>query len=161
MNKAKAKGSHGEYEVRDLLQAQINEVYEQWNLNIVAGVGLKVPPILKRNLEQTRGVGYDLEGLPWLALEVKRQEQANQSRMDDWWEQTKASAQDGLGSYVREPVLFYRKNHCPWRIRMFGYLIVRDAPGGERVKTIVDINLPAFLAYFRGRMLRELGKEND
>lgn len=152
----KQKGMQGEYEVRDLLQVEVNKIYEEWNSNLVLGIGRIEPPTLRRNLEQRRSGGSDLDGLSWLALEVKRQE--NDSMINQWWDQCKSAAVNDRGVYVKTPVLIWRQNHCPWRVRMFGFLIVIDKPGGTRVQLPVDINLQGFLAYFRARVISALGR---
>lgn len=131
VNRAKAKGSKGEYDAINLLQPIVNRVYGEEGLT---------PPTLKRNLEQTRSGGCDLVGLDWLALEVKRQETLN---LNAWWQQTITSAKQ-IGA---EPVLMYRQNNKPWRIRMIGLL----TPSDESIRVIADISLEAFLIYVEKR----------
>jgi len=130
-NKAKTKGSKGEYDAINLLQPIVNRVYSEAGLT---------PPTLKRNLEQTRAGGCDLIGLDWLALEVKRQETLN---LNAWWKQTITSAAQ-IGA---EPVLMYRQNNKPWRIRMIGLL--PNTP--DTVRIIMEISLEAFLVYVEKR----------
>lgn len=129
------KGKRGEREVVKLLQPVVNEVYQSLGLE---------PPVLERNLMQSHKGGFDLVGLDWLALEVKYQEQ---TQLTTWWEQCKRQA-----GKDREPVLFHRKNHATWKVRMFGYLVA----GGQRVRCPVDITPEAFLAYLRLRLMKEL-----
>lgn len=132
-NPSKAKGYRGEKEVLDMLQSIVNEEYRK--------VGVP-PPELARSAN-----GRDIRGLPWIALEVKRRENDGSYQMREWWEQTKKNSPDG-----HEPVLIWRKNFEPWRIRMFGYI----AAGTEsRVRCPVDITLEAFLAYFRAKLRSE------
>lgn len=134
---ARNKGKRGERGVIDLLQPVVNEVYE---LNDMEA------PILKRNTLQSDDGGSDIAGLPWLALEVKYQEQEN---VNGWWRQTLEQAgQDGI------PVLVYRRNNAKWRVRMFGML---GTPGcGYTVPVTVDIE--HFLLWFRLRLIQELTK---
>lgn len=63
----------------------------------------------ERNLNQTRGGGHDLDGLPGVALEIKRQEQLS---VNAWWHQACKQAQvvDLL------PVLAYRQSRKPWAV---------------------------------------------
>lgn len=129
------KGQRGEREVIALLQPVLDEVY--------ASVGLE-SPALARNLMQSHKGGCDLAGLDWLAIEVKYQEAGN---MGSWWDQTKRQA-----GKDREGVLFYRKNHAKWKVKMFGFLVA----GGQRVRAPVVIEVEAFLAYLRIRLLKEL-----
>lgn len=134
------KGKRGEREVIKLLQPVVNEVYRSLGLE---------PPLLERNLMQSHKGGCDLTGLDWLALEVKYREQ---EQMASWWDQCKRQAKPD-----REPVLFYRKNHAKWKVRMFGYLVA----GSQRVRCPVDITPEAFMAYLRLRLLKELTPLGD
>jgi hypothetical protein len=136
VNKAKQKGSGGEYEAIKLIQPVVDTAYSQAGL---------IPPVLQRNLEQTRAGGHDIIGLPWLALEIKRQETLN---INAWWNQTLASAIQSGG----EPVLMYRQNNKKWHIMMHGYL---DS-GGPRIKAVVQISLDAFLIYIHHRIKAHL-----
>ena len=97
----KVKGASGEREAISVLQPIVTTIY--------TGYGLE-PPVLERNLEQTRGGGYDINGLPWLALEIKRVEVL---ALDKWWRQTtKQAAPDQV------PCLMYRQNRKPWRYQI-------------------------------------------
>jgi hypothetical protein len=72
-----------------------------------------LPPVeLTRNLTQTREGGYDVVGLDWLALEVKRHENLQVSQ---WWKQTLRQARPD-----QVPMLMYRQNRTPWRFRVLG-----------------------------------------
>lgn len=84
------KGANGERELAKLL-------YDRLGIE------------LKRNLEQSRNGGYDLEGLPDFAIEVKRHEKLE---VNKWWEQTVSQAERSN----RIPVLAYRQNRKPWII---------------------------------------------
>lgn len=141
---ARAKGQRGEREVVKLLQPVVNRVYAQYGLAVVD---------LERNLMQSLKGGYDIIGLDWLALEVKRHEKVSHgmSGMEGWWTQTVRQAVDG----GREPVLVYRPNSTAWRVQMLGYLCV-GANGGYRVKTKVDIDLQSFMLWFDLKLNREL-----
>lgn len=158
----KTKGRTGEFEVRDLLQQSANKVTN--------GLGL-APLVIERNVDQVRSAlgnekGSDLIGLPWFAIEVKRQE--NDGAFNGWWEQCKQAAwvwdEKGAdvgaggrrGRFAREPVLFSRKNRAGWDIRLFAYLLIDN---GMRVRVPVDINLPHFLLYFENRIAYEMMKD--
>ena len=132
---ARDKGQRGEREAIAVLQPVVNEVYKAM---------AKVPPELARNLSQTRNGGFDIEGLEWIALEIKRHET---TQLSQWWAQTKSQA----GS-ERVPVLMWRKNGGKWSVRMFGFL---DA-GGLRVRCPVDISIDAFLVYFKESLQHRL-----
>ena len=97
----RAKGQNGEREAIRLLV--------DWATPVTDSLGL--PPVdLTRNLEQTRGGGYDLTGIDWLAVEVKRHENLQVSQ---WWKQAVKQAQDH-----QTPFLMYRQNRTPWRFRL-------------------------------------------
>lgn len=126
------KGQRGEREAAALLQPIVNEVY------VEAGFA---PPLFKRNLMQTREGGYDIVGLDWLALEIKRQETLS---ISTWWKQTLKQAGE-----EQTPVLMYRKNHAKWRV-----MLLLETTVGLTIP--VDITLSDFLEYFSLRIALEL-----
>lgn len=65
---------------------------------------------LSRNLVQSRSGGYDILGIDWLALEIKRHETLN---VATWWKQTIKQTGDG-----QVPLLMYRQNNQRWRFRV-------------------------------------------
>ena len=89
----KAKGSAGELEAAKLLTSWAKDI----------GVSLD----LSRNLEQVRAGGADVNGVPNLEVEVKRQETLN---VGAWWRQV-CRASDKSG---KVPLLMYRQNRRPW-----------------------------------------------
>lgn len=99
------KGRRAEREIIALLQPILNHVWNEQKLD---------PPQLER---RTFGLsGEDIQGLEWLSLEVKHREVF---ALDQWWAQTvkqskKRNGQDTI------PALVYKRNHAPWRVRMFG-----------------------------------------
>ena len=131
---SKNKGYRGEVEVLALLSNAATMEYRR------RGVP---PPELNRSAN-----GRDIQGLSWLAPEVKRHEKSEYYNIDAWWEQTKAQAVGG-----REPVLFYRKNNQPWNVRMFGQLPTAKA----NVRCPVDITLQAFMVWFQLKLEESLG----
>jgi len=90
---ARMKGQDGEREVIKLIQPFVQDQ-------------------LKRNLNQTREGGYDVVGIEWMALEVKRQETLD---VENWWKQTLKQAGD-----LKVPVLVYRQNRKAWQVVMWG-----------------------------------------
>lgn len=103
MVNARAKGQRGEREAIAFLQPYVDAVY---------GAGVLS---LERNLDQWRAGGADINGLSWMALEVKRQE-SNYQRQ--WWSQVvKAAGTD------RVPVLMWRRNHQPWRFQVLAPVV--------------------------------------
>ncbi len=139
MAKPKQKGMRGEYEVAALMQKVKDEVAvrlgkEAFNTRI------------ERNLEQTRGGGYDLVGCFKFAMEVKFQEQF---AFDDWWHQAVTQCPEGM-----IPVLIYRKANVKFRVRMFTIAEV----AGKRVKVLSDIDLNSFLLIFKLHCEEEFSK---
>ena len=134
-NASRNKGANAEREVINMLQPIVDKVY--------AGSGLK-SPLLERNTLQCNKGGSDVAGLPWLALEIKRQETEN---LNKWWEQTVLSTQ--LGQYG---VLIHRGNRGKWKVRMHGALLSKD----QIFQTVVDINLDSFLVWFQSMVENEL-----
>ncbi len=138
---SKNKGANAEREVAAIMQPIMDKVYAEFD---------KKAPKMERNLEQTRGGGYDLVGIPWLALEVKRQETLS---IKAWWEQT--LKQSGP---LQMPVLIYRQNRKKWRVMLVGGLKIRT---GRWLKSHVDISIEDFLKYFEHLLRQELGKEEQ
>lgn len=129
------KGKRAEREVIKIIQPVVEQVYKH--------VGME-PPRLQRNTLQSDVGGFDIVGLEWLALEVKHQQQFS---LTPWWAQTVRQAN---GS--QEPVLFYRKNNVPWRVRMYGYL----STDHNAHRSVVDISPEDFCAYLAMRLYEEL-----
>lgn len=100
-NMSRGKGQRGEREAAT--------VFAEWSLPVCDYMG-EAGIELKRNLMQSRQGGYDLVGLDWLALEVKRHETLS---VGAWWTQTLKQAGPG-----QIPVLMYRQNRTPWRFRV-------------------------------------------
>lgn len=61
----------------------------------------------KRNLQQTQNGGYDLAGIPFFAVEVKRHETLS---IGTWWKQALKQGQ----VMERMPLLIYRRNREQW-----------------------------------------------
>jgi hypothetical protein len=131
------KGKAAERELLNILQGGLDEVYLRRGY---------APPELKRTgYQQSDGGGYDITGLDWLALEVKRCEQL---QLDAWWTQAKGQAKHG-----QVPVLVYRQNRKPWRVRMVGMLQVCNV---RALRMLADINLATFLTWVKMRCEAEI-----
>lgn len=113
------KGQRGEREVCHLLQPILDRLGTGWKL--------------ERNLVQTQQGGYDLVGVPGLAIEVKFCENIT---LNPWWEQCTRQAGEKL-----LPILIYRKSRMPWRVRMIGWL-------GLDVQGVIDVSMDDFVRYF-------------
>lgn len=120
------KGQRGEREAAALLMKWAAEV-----VGMLREYGYEVPDVeLVRNLNQAR-VGsdgsYDLVGLDWLALEVKRQEALN---VNAWWDQTVRQCGEG-----QVPLLMYRQNNQRWR-----FMTKLDVVAGVTVVVTMDMD---------------------
>lgn len=132
------KGKEGEREAIKFLQPHINECCE------MAGVE---PIQLFRNQNQSALGGYDIDGLSWLALEIKRQEALS---IPAWWRQVTKAAREG-----QEPVVMFRQNRKPWRFLVRCYLYT----GGTSYQTAMcEVSKEAFIDWFRARLSSELHK---
>lgn len=131
--KSRDKGGRGEREVYKLLQPIVNECYSLFNME---------PPLMQRNACQSRDGGYDIIGVDWIAIEVKRQETLH---IETWWKQTVTQAGEN-----KEPVLIYRKNHQPWQVIMYIY---------DSFQFRVTISIEDFLRYFKTKTLNHLEME--
>lgn len=143
---ARAKGQQAERDVCALLQPAVDAVF-LWNK--------EEPPKLCRNLQQTQDGGFDISGLEWLALEVKHHAKVTPSGLAAWWAQTLEQAGD-----TREPVLFYRGNGIPFRVRFLGWWQAESV--AKRV--VVDVSVEDFLEWFHWRahfdLLKVLGNRS-
>lgn len=137
------KGAEGEAFILIMLQQIMAEEYRARNIP---------PPELHRGAN-----GRDIRGISFLSPEVKRHEPRDgvaitESEIAAWWEQAKRQASVG-----QMPVLFWRPNHSPWRVRMIGYLDLARADG-SRVNAPVDISIETFQLWFRERVKSSLAR---
>lgn len=143
------KGKRAEREVANIL----NPILER----CVQDVGCD-PVRLKRNLSQTQQGGFDLEGLPWIAIEIKHHKSVS---LGSWWKQTcDQSGHDVAGNPIvgrthREPVLIWKQHGGKWNVRM---LVRLEIEPGRRLRAVGDITLEAFLSWFERRADVELRK---
>lgn len=86
---------------------------------------------LERNLDQWRSGGFDLLGLPGVALEVKRCETV---ALKQWWNQTLSQAGRDL-----IPVLAYRQSRKPWAFVVpLSWLTGEDLPNDTTATLDLD-----------------------
>lgn len=136
-NMSKQKGKQGEKEVVMLLQQVIDELYLPINCR----------PILRQTEKSS---GFDLTGVHGLAFEVKRRETL---QLNQWWLQAKAQAltatqQDTRGAKWR-PVLIYRQNRQPWRVRTYAMLDLPLVSPCQQVEVVSDMDFDQFLVWFK------------
>lgn len=122
--KSNRKGKAGERELANLLQDHLGIVF-------------------KRNLEQCREGGHDLNGLDRLSIEVKR---ANRPLIPLWWQQTCLQASQSS----RVPVLAFRLDRRAWTFKM----ALRDVLEGFNeqepfLEMTMDLHVEAFCAIVR------------
>lgn len=142
------KGQRGEHAVAALLQEAVAEVWEYHCPG-------QEPPVVSRNLVQTREGGHDLVGVEWCAVEVKWQETNFQKA---WWQQTVEQAADlsaRTGKHI-DPVLFYKRNHQPWRVVTIVQLQVPHPTERNVFSYCATLELPSFMDYFKRRTYAEL-----
>ncbi len=138
---ARGKGAAGEREVKIILRSILQPVYLYHNQPL---------PEFERNLEQSRGGGYDLKGLEWLAIEVKRQERSN---LTAWWEQTLKQC----GEH-QIPFLIHRANHQPWRVRTRLPVVIYR---GTTLLTTVDMERPEWTLWLQYEAFSRLAPESE
>lgn len=109
-NMSRNKGQRGEREAAALLMGWAKDVVEAVRSLPDGAERLLDDVVLVRNLMQSRAGGYDIDGLPWLALEVKRHETLS---VPAWWRQT--LDQTGKGQVA---CLMYRMNRTQWRFKV-------------------------------------------
>ena len=99
---------------------------------------------VKRNTTQSDRGGYDLVGIPKLAIEVKHHATAS---LEPWWKQCTRQANAG-----ELPVLIWKVDRKPWRVRTYGALYV---PGSLAHPLVVDCSLDPFLEFY-GKLYAEI-----
>lgn len=133
------KGKRAEREVATMLRAVVEDVFGEGNADVAWRV--------ERNLMQSRMGGYDVSGIPWLAVEVKHH--AKVANVATWWQQTVRQAGEG-----QIPALFYKGNNIKMRVRTIGY--VGDGTVPARVWAVIDLTVEEFMAYVKKRLEHDL-----
>ena len=148
---ARDKGARGEREVLNAMQRVVDKVISELRLER-AKVGREGPDQLQllRNSLQSAVGGYDLVGIDWIAVEVKRQEK---ELLQPWWNQTLESIRNKPSLM---PVLVHRGNGLSWKVRMYGYLLAGDLSAPVKIKCPVDITFDAFLIWFEWELRSRL-----
>ena len=133
---SRAKGQRGEREIVKFLQSIANDVYPEFGID---------PPLIERNQNQTNQGGYDIIGLDEIiAPEVKL---CQTFQLEKWWQQAVRQANNN------EPVLFYRRNRHPWRVRLVE--IVRVG-GSQALPMLIDISLEDFECWLTIKIVQSL-----
>lgn len=127
----RTKGAVGERELKDMFIALMQRVETE--------LGIKgCSEDVKRNTLQSDRGGFDLVGLPLIAVECKRCETVELAK---WFEQAKRQATRG-----ELPVVIYRQNRRPWMARTYVALTAEDA--SVLAWTVADFDGVAFFAYY-------------
>lgn len=135
------KGAEGEREVIRMLTPIVKEVMTE--LQFPAEQVAAAEKIIQRNQNQSAVGGCDLSNVFGMSIEVKRQEQL---ALGAWWSQCLAAAQRNN----EIPVLIWRQNHKPWRIRTYGFLHTPAQGGGwSSTQAIVEIDVETFKQWFK------------
>lgn len=127
---AKAKGATAERELAAVLAGWAWEA------------GFKLS--LERNLEQTRGGGFDLNGGPRLAIECKRVETL---AIPAWWAQAVRQAGDDL-----IPFLAYRQNKKQWAFRIRVEIYHAGPDGSALIKYDADMTYAEAKKWFMSHL---------
>jgi hypothetical protein len=143
------KGAEGERQVIKILTPIIQDVMREMEFpeeKIAAATKM-----VQRNQNQSAVGGNDLSNTFGMSIEVKRQEQLS---VGTWWAQCEAAA----ARNNELPVLFYRQNNKPWRIRTLGFLHApADKGGWTSVRAQVEFDEATFKRWFaewvRGQLL--------
>lgn len=134
------KGATGEREVVKMLNGIIRDVMV--TLNFDEDKIIAATDSVQRNQNQTAVGGNDLTNTFGLSIEVKRQEQL---ALGTWWAQTCAAANRNN----ELPVLLYRQNRKPWKVRTFAWLNLPDDKGGWTThQAVVDFDVEQFKNWF-------------
>ena len=135
------KGAEGEREVIKILTALTLEVLN--DMDAPAETREKVMKMIQRNQNQTAVGGNDLTNTFGLSIEVKRQETLS---VGTWWAQCVAAAKRNN----ELPVLMYRQNRKPWKIRTHVFLTLPAANGGwQYTATIGTLEMDEFKDWFK------------
>lgn len=137
------KGKRGERDVAKLLNPILERVCHSHGIPAWK---------LARNLTQTQSGGFDLDGLDWIAIEIKWH-QVVTGKLTGWWNQAVRQAGDS-----RVPVLIYKANGTKWRVRLWT-LITIDADTKRRLRVCSDITFDDFLTWFEKRVEVEAAKK--
>lgn len=132
---SRSKGQRGEREIMALLNKQLDILYSKH------GIFEDSRFFLQRNTLQSDKGGSDVAGLEQFAIEIKYQEIM---RIDTWWEQCLRQVKKN-----QEPILIYRANNRPWRVRMQIRLPISQT---KRIRTVAEIDISSFLLYFYHKM---------
>jgi hypothetical protein len=131
------KGKRAERAVANLLNPIIERVCQREGVDVQK---------LQRNLKQVQQGGFDLDGLDWIAIEIKHHKQTS---LGSWWAQTLRQATGD-----RIPVLIWKPHGGQWRVRMRGQMPLTS---GQSVRCVIDMDdLNSFLVWFELELTHQI-----
>lgn len=133
----RTKGQGGEREIADMLNGIIYHTMKE--LNFPEDECLKGIRTVQRNQNQSAVGGNDLTNCFGMSIEIKRQEALS---VNTWWAQCLAAAERNN----EMPVLMYRQNHKPWRVRTFGWI---NLPNDKHIRAVVEFDEDHFRTWFK------------
>lgn len=134
----RTKGQQGEREVADLLNFTIYTVMKEMGYS--EEEALRGMTTVQRNQQQSAVGGNDLTNCFGLSIEVKRQEALS---VNTWWKQCVLAAERNS----ELPVLMYRQNRKPWRIRTLSWLNVGSS-SKSYMQAVVEFDIDTFKSWF-------------
>lgn len=136
----RTKGATGEREVCKLLNGIVGTVMQE--LGYTDEDIELAQRVVQRNQNQTAVGGCDLSNAFGISFEIKRQEQLS---VGTWWKQCVSQAERNN----ELPVLMYRQNRRPWKVRTYANLYVPDSELGYRpMQQVVELEQAAFTEWF-------------
>lgn len=124
---------------------------------LIEHLGDEIASKMKRNLEQTRGGGHDIDGLDGWAIEVKRYKAVKEGDIARFWEQTVDQAR----RIDAKPVLCYREDFRSWRVRLpMSFVQGLEPTFDETVEWTVELGIEAFAALVREEFNSKLARGN-
>lgn len=133
-----AKGANGEREVLGQFRACMRDVEAQ--LVDAGHVFVARSEFATRKRIERGTSSRDIGNIPIISIEVKRNENLN---IKGAWEQCVRQADGGL-----LPVLVYRYNREPWRVRTWAALTSYDGTGTAVKYAVGEFSLIDFLDYY-------------
>lgn len=133
----RVKGQVGEREIADMLNGILYSVAKE--LDFSQEDCVKAANMVQRNQMQTAVGGNDLTNCFGLSIEIKRQEQL---AVNTWWKQCCAAAERN----GEMPVLMYRQNRKPWRVRTYVWITL---PNNMQQSAVAEFDEDTFRAWFR------------
>lgn len=101
---------------------------------------------LERNLEQTRGGGYDIVGLDGWAPEVKRYAQVLPADKVRFWEQATSQARNDR----LRPALFFREDRRDWRVLLRASDLMGSSTPDDTYDSTVECSINLFARHVLG-----------